>query len=301
MENENKTTGRKTKDTNEMYNSAFATRLRSLIEENNLTQAAVAQEMNTTRQTIGNWMLGKSQPDFDTLIKLADYFNTTTDFLLGHSPNRTTDIDIQAISDYTGLSDLSITILRSFYRLKKAQQRFYKARGEKSPSYIKGTFDTYKIEKSDRSVFEIDFIDWFLRKMNYGYEILNDVTEVANLKYLKTEDGRIQDGDEWGNLIMEYLPDSMLDFVAAGTFITGSEYRRLLLNKSKEDFNRILNDFDYEFSPHTALSQKYHTIEDSYRLFIRDLEKEVDVRIEDIERAIEEMSKNNDSKKDGDT
>ena len=133
--------------------------------------------------------------------------------------------------------------------------------------------------------------------MNYGYEILNDVTEVANLKYLKTEDGRIQDGDEWGNLIMEYLPDSMLDFVAAGTFITGSEYRRLLLNKSKEDFNRILNDFEHEFSPHTAFSQDYHTIEDSYRLFIRDLEKEVDERIEDIERAIEEMSKNNDSKK----
>lgn len=108
MENENKTTRRKTKDTNEMYNSPFATRLRSLIEENNLTQAAVAQEMNTTRQTIGNWMLGKSQPDFDTLIKLADYFNTTTDFLLGHSPNRTTDINIQAMCNYTGLSEDSI-------------------------------------------------------------------------------------------------------------------------------------------------------------------------------------------------
>ena len=71
MENEDKMTGRKTKDTNDMYNSPFATRLRSLIEDNNLTQAAVAQEMNTTRQTIGNWMLGKSQPDFDTLDKLA--------------------------------------------------------------------------------------------------------------------------------------------------------------------------------------------------------------------------------------
>ena len=74
MENEDKMTGRKTKDMNDMYNSPFATRLRSLIEDNNLTQAAVAQEMNTTRQTIGNWMLGKSQPDFDTLDKLAYYF-----------------------------------------------------------------------------------------------------------------------------------------------------------------------------------------------------------------------------------
>ena len=52
MGNEDKMTIRKTKDTNDMYNSPFATRLRSLIEENNLTQAAVAQEMNTTRQTI---------------------------------------------------------------------------------------------------------------------------------------------------------------------------------------------------------------------------------------------------------
>lgn len=112
MENEDKMTGRKTKDTNDMYNSPFATRLRSLIEDNNLTQAAVAQEMNTTRQTIGNWMLGKSQPDFDTLDKLAYYFNTSTDYLLGRTNAKTIKTDVRAICDYLGIEEESLENLR---------------------------------------------------------------------------------------------------------------------------------------------------------------------------------------------
>lgn len=52
--------------------------------ENDLTQEQVAKENGITRFTYSNYESEKTQPDYETLIKLADYFHTTTDNLLGH-------------------------------------------------------------------------------------------------------------------------------------------------------------------------------------------------------------------------
>lgn len=113
MDNENTKVGRKAK--NDLYNAAFAVRLRKLFEENNVTQSNIAEKLGTTRQTIGNWLLGKSQPDFETLVKLADHFETTTDYLLGRTDAKTVDTDIRAVCDYIGLSETAVDSLRSEY------------------------------------------------------------------------------------------------------------------------------------------------------------------------------------------
>ena len=47
-----------------------------------MTQANVAQELFTTRQTISNWEKGKSYPDLDTLIKISDLYHVPIDSLL---------------------------------------------------------------------------------------------------------------------------------------------------------------------------------------------------------------------------
>lgn len=110
MDNENTKVGRKAK--NDLYNAAFSVRMRNLFEENNITQATVAEKLGTTRQTIGNWLLGKSQPDFETLIKIADYFNTTTDYLLGRTKTKTINEDVRTVCDYLGLEEESLKYLR---------------------------------------------------------------------------------------------------------------------------------------------------------------------------------------------
>lgn len=112
MENDNTKVGRKAK--NGLYNAAFAVRLRELFEENNITQAAVAEKLGTTRQTIGNWLLGKSQPDFETLVKLSDLFETTTDYLLGRTETKTVETNIRSVCDYTGLSEEAAELLNLF-------------------------------------------------------------------------------------------------------------------------------------------------------------------------------------------
>lgn len=48
------------------------------------TQKQIAQDLNLTPQTLSNYIQGKTDPDIKTLIKLADYFHTTVDNLIGH-------------------------------------------------------------------------------------------------------------------------------------------------------------------------------------------------------------------------
>ena len=60
------------------------------------TQTETAKVIGVTQHTYSNYELGKTQPDYETLIKLADYFHTTTDNLLGH--------EVPYLLDKSGLS-----------------------------------------------------------------------------------------------------------------------------------------------------------------------------------------------------
>ncbi len=54
-----------------------------------LTQEDMADRLFVTRQTVSNWETGKSQPDIDTLIKIAETFHTDTSVLIyGFSDSR---------------------------------------------------------------------------------------------------------------------------------------------------------------------------------------------------------------------
>lgn len=60
----------------------FCNKLRNLIEERNLTQKQVANDLNIAPSTMGGYVQGSSEPDFETLKRLASYFNVSTDYLL---------------------------------------------------------------------------------------------------------------------------------------------------------------------------------------------------------------------------
>lgn len=53
-----------------------------LIEERNLTQKQIAQDLNIAPSTMGGYVQGMSQPDFETLKRLAEYFDVSSDYLL---------------------------------------------------------------------------------------------------------------------------------------------------------------------------------------------------------------------------
>lgn len=58
------------------------TRLKVLRKKNKYSQEYVAEQLNISRQAISHWENGKSYPDIDNLILLADVFHITVDELL---------------------------------------------------------------------------------------------------------------------------------------------------------------------------------------------------------------------------
>lgn len=63
----------------------FRDRLRQLRQETELNQTEFGQKFNVIKQTVSSWENGNSKPDLDLLIAIADFFNVSTDFLLGRS------------------------------------------------------------------------------------------------------------------------------------------------------------------------------------------------------------------------
>ena len=66
----------------------FKDRLRLLRKEYNLSYAEMATDFEKTEAAIRAWEMGRTSPNSETLIKLANYFKCTTDYLLGLSSSR---------------------------------------------------------------------------------------------------------------------------------------------------------------------------------------------------------------------
>lgn len=58
-----------------------------------ISQQEIADIIGTKRSTVSMWELGASDPDTETLAKIADYFGVTTDYLLGREDSTSASQD----------------------------------------------------------------------------------------------------------------------------------------------------------------------------------------------------------------
>ena len=65
-------------------------RIKELRNEKKQTLKQMAEAFGTSNQVISRYELGQAEPDFETLIKIADYFNVSVDYLLGRTDKRFT-------------------------------------------------------------------------------------------------------------------------------------------------------------------------------------------------------------------
>ncbi|MDE7265326.1 MAG: helix-turn-helix domain-containing protein [Clostridia bacterium] len=63
--------------------SEFSERLGELMSERNLNRETFAEKSGVNKTCITHYLQGKSLPTVETLVKIADYFQRSTDFLLG--------------------------------------------------------------------------------------------------------------------------------------------------------------------------------------------------------------------------
>ena len=80
--------------------------LKKLRNEKGLSQKELTDRLQINRSTYARYETSSTQPDFDTLKKIADYYEVTTDYLLGHSnnPKSTYNDEIEAIRNDASLS-----------------------------------------------------------------------------------------------------------------------------------------------------------------------------------------------------
>ena len=63
----------------------MAISMADLRKERKMTQEDLAEKVGLTKGAIGMYETDKRKPDYDTLLKFADIFNVSTDFLLSHT------------------------------------------------------------------------------------------------------------------------------------------------------------------------------------------------------------------------
>lgn len=58
-------------------------KIRELRLAHGLNQVELAKRLSVKKQTVSNWENNNIQPSIDMLVKIADCFSVTTDYLLG--------------------------------------------------------------------------------------------------------------------------------------------------------------------------------------------------------------------------
>lgn len=75
--------------------------IRRLRQERGLRQEELGHRVGASKQSVSNWENGNIVPSVDLLLRLADFFGVSTDYLLGREGQRKLDA--------TGLTDIQIT------------------------------------------------------------------------------------------------------------------------------------------------------------------------------------------------
>lgn len=63
----------------------FAERLKELRLEKNISRSKLAEELFVSERLVYYWENGKRECSFEMLIKIADFFGVTIDYILGRS------------------------------------------------------------------------------------------------------------------------------------------------------------------------------------------------------------------------
>lgn len=79
--------------------------------EKGYSQIEMAEKLGVTKGAVGMWETDKRKPDYDVLIRIADLFNVTTDYLLSHS------VRISVENDNYDKDDITLRMIDTFKML----------------------------------------------------------------------------------------------------------------------------------------------------------------------------------------
>ncbi len=112
-----------------MYNDI----LKELRLQKGVSQQIVADYLQITKQAYSLYELGKREPDFETLLKLGEYFNVSTDYILIGTKNTANDNDLKfALFGDVEIDDDVLDEVRHYAKIAKQMREEKKRNGEKT-------------------------------------------------------------------------------------------------------------------------------------------------------------------------
>ena len=86
----------------------FGDIVKNLRLSHNLSQVQLANELNVSKQTISNWENNNILPSIEMLVKIAQFFSVSTDYLL--------ELDHRRYIEVTGLTDTQLAHIQQIIR-----------------------------------------------------------------------------------------------------------------------------------------------------------------------------------------
>ena len=94
-------------------------KIKILRKERGYTQEQLGRAVDVSQQAINSYENSETQPDFSVLIKLADFFNVTVDYLLDHEVQNNLSTEF---SKYSFTSEDNAMIAK-YLSLSKGQRK----------------------------------------------------------------------------------------------------------------------------------------------------------------------------------
>ena len=92
--------------------------IKKIREKRNVTQVRLSTAVDVAQETISAYESGKSMPSADTLIRIANFLNTSTDYLLGRIKD---DVSLNQIMNETVDQKMN-TLLNNYAKLTDKQR-----------------------------------------------------------------------------------------------------------------------------------------------------------------------------------
>ena len=93
-------------------------RIKELREEKKLSQDNLAKLIGTSQRNIGRWENEENEPTYSQLVKLADFFDVSIDFLVGRD-----DMESVQRASASGFSPEELELLKNYALLSDVERR----------------------------------------------------------------------------------------------------------------------------------------------------------------------------------
>src|SRR5690554_352216 len=111
----------------------FGKKLRLLREEKKLSQIELSKKLNITNQALSQYELGKRMPDAEMILKMANFFAVSVDYLLDRTDERIMVDKIKAIM----ASDPDFARVLDKLSTRKELQELFKIAKDMPPEKVK--------------------------------------------------------------------------------------------------------------------------------------------------------------------